>query len=507
MSLSDYLEVLRRRVLLLAIVLVVTAAGFLIVALREEEGLFEASGQIAINARDPAVSLTDFEIVSREPSTEAQVFQRDDVRGIAEAALGPAFVQPRVSAQSADGIDGLQVSAKSEEPQDAVRIVEAFMDAYVAFSREQRSKWFLETEPALLQELNVLQNRIAELSGGELTQDSQQGSSTGKSIVTPETSAQLLQLEGEVRATRNQLERLRLASTSTNGGVEIVNQPQSLGPPVGPQPLRSLAVGIIVGLFMGIGAAFLREYLDKTVRSPKQIARGVPGLSVISRVGSERGMPSKPVVLERPHSDTADDYRRLRSIIQSLALSRGKRVVQFAGSGPGEGTSEAAANIAILLSQVGTRVLLIDADAQFPTQRRLFGIETAGDLARVLGGESLENNRSSIMLNLDLLSFADSASGASDLLSGPAMKRILDEARSMYDAVIIDSSPLSQSSDSYGVSVCADVVLLVVGLNVATMPQVQESFTTLHSLNREILGAVVIDRRGQEEAKVVASVR
>jgi Mrp family chromosome partitioning ATPase/capsular polysaccharide biosynthesis protein len=492
MSLFDYLEVLRRRALLLAIVLVVTAAGFLIVALREGEGLFEASGQIAINARDPAVSLTDFEIVSRKPSTEVQVFQRDDVRVIAETALGPGFVQTRVSAQAVEGIDGLQVLAKSKEPQDAVRIVTAFMDAYVEFSREQRSMWFLDSEPALLQELEDLQNRIAELSGGEVAQD---------------LSAQLLQLEVEARATRNQLERLRLASTTTNGGVEIVNQAQPLGPPVGPQPLRSLAVGIIVGLFMGIGAAFLREYLDKAVRSPKQIARGVPGLSVISTVGSERGMPSKPVVVERPRSDTADDFRGLRSIIQSLALSRGKRVVQLAGSGPGEGTSEAAANIAILLSQVGTRVLLIDADVQSPTQRVLFGIEPAGDLARVLGGESLEKNCSSIAHNLDMLSFADSASAAADLLSGPAMKRVLDEARSMYDAVIIDSPPLSQSSDSFGLSVFVDAVLLVVGLNVATMPRVHESFTTLRSLDREILGAVVIDRGAQEIAKVAATVR
>jgi Mrp family chromosome partitioning ATPase len=507
MSLFDYLEVLRRRALLLAIVPVVTAGGFLIVALREGEGPIEAAGQIAINVTDPGTSISGLVPAARKPMAESLVFDRGDVRDRAEAALGGAFVHPRVSVRPLDGVDGLEVLAQADEAEDAVEIVTAYVNAYVSFRLEERSRWFLETEPILLQELESVQDDIDELTGSQADQGQLGSTSAVASITAADRSRLVSQLESEARSRTLTLTRIRSAASSTNGGVKILSEPESLGAPVGLQPLRSLAVGIIVGLFMGIGAAFLREYLDKTIRSPKQIARGVPGLSVISMVGSERGMPSKPVVVERPSSDTADDFRRLRSIIQSLALSRGKRVVQLAGSGPGEGTSEAAANIAILLSQVGTRVLLIDADVQSPTQRVLFGIEPSGGLARVLGGESLEKNCSSIAHNLDMLSFADSASGPFDMLSGPAMKRLLDEARSMYDAVIIDSSPLSQSSDSFGLSVFVDAVLLVVGLNVATMPRVHESFTTLRALDREILGAVVIDRGAQEEAKVVASVR
>jgi tyrosine-protein kinase Etk/Wzc len=265
-------------------------------------------------------------------------------------------------------------------------------------------------------------------------------------------------------------------------------------------------LGALLGLILGVGAAFFLEYLDRTVRTSSDVESllGIPVLGVIPRLrrlreaqeeataAGGRGLPL--VVAMDPLDPAAEAYRNLR--MNLMFMSTGDepiRTVLFSSPGPSEGKSTTAINFAVLLAQQGQRVLVIDADLRRPSLHRGLDVLREPGLTNLLIGnaETRETVRPNVLPNLDFLPSGPFPPNPSELLNSKAMARILEEFEGRYDQIVIDSPPVLAVTDAAILAVHTDGVVLVLRSGGTEQRTAERSVEQLRRLGVRVFGAVL----------------
>ena len=255
-----------------------------------------------------------------------------------------------------------------------------------------------------------------------------------------------------------------------------------------PNRARNILMAFLVGLVGGLGLAFLREYMDNTVKTPDDIERlaKLPSLAVVPSFGSldggKRGRMSKLlnsasangkdmnvelVSYSMPQSQVSEAFRSLRT---SLLLSQAEhppQVILVTSALPREGKTTAAVNLAVTLAQLGDRTLLIDADLRKPGVTRALSLPEGkyAGLSSYLAGVSsmdLVTVPHPVIPNLCVVPTGPIPPNPADLLSSARMHQGINELRSEYKFIVVDSPPVMAATDAVIVSVLVDGVLLVV---------------------------------------------
>ena len=199
------------------------------------------------------------------------------------------------------------------------------------------------------------------------------------------------------------------------------------------------------------------------------------------------------ITLTNPSSPIAEQYRTIRTNIQfaSVAGQQIKTIV-VTSSGPGEGKSTTAANIAVVFAKSGQRVLLVDADLRKPVIHKTFQLDNASGLSTVLSSsESLaESIQRTPVENLSILPSGPKPPNPSEMLSSPRMDQILAEARQLFDVVIFDMPPVVASK--------TDGTLLVVRENTSRKESLTKAKELLEMVQARVLGVVY---NGAEHSK------
>jgi capsular exopolysaccharide synthesis family protein len=262
-----------------------------------------------------------------------------------------------------------------------------------------------------------------------------------------------------------------------------------------PSTMVNLAAGLLLGLLLGYGQAVLRNTLDRSIRTEADVARATDH-SVIAKIPFDPDAGEHPLVMfTDPHSLRAESYRKLRTNLQFLDVAKGsdKRSFVVTSSIAGEGKSTTSINLASTIAEGGERVLLIDADLRRSTVATYLGIEGSVGLTTVLiGRASLDD----VVQPIGTGSFYVVAAGEippnpAELLASDAMKRLLDEATSHYDTVVIDAAPLLPVTDAAVLSTITGGALVVAESGVVKVPELEDSLATLEQVNGTALGVVL----------------
>ncbi|HVH94332.1 MAG TPA: polysaccharide biosynthesis tyrosine autokinase, partial [Nocardioidaceae bacterium] len=202
--------------------------------------------------------------------------------------------------------------------------------------------------------------------------------------------------------------------------VDSANLPES---PVSPQPIRNLAVAIVLGLLLGIGLAVLRELLDTTVKGHDDIA-AITDTPVLGGILFDSNAPKQPLLSDLPtHSPRMEAFRILRTNLQFVDVDRKMKVFVVTSSVPGEGKTSTASNTALALQNAGQRTLLIDGDMRRPQLSTLFSLEgsvglTSILLGRISLGDAVQEHRAS---GLHVLTSGSLPPNPAELLQSDAM--------------------------------------------------------------------------------------
>jgi capsular exopolysaccharide synthesis family protein len=200
------------------------------------------------------------------------------------------------------------------------------------------------------------------------------------------------------------------------------------------------------------------------------------------------------VAITEPRSPECEQFRVLRTHLLQAREREGKRAFVITSAGVGEGKTLTALNLAWLLAQTdGATALVIDADLRHPCTADYLSIEAEYGLSEVLTGE-IKLNEAILRLNpagLHLLPGGAPREDVAELLSGPRFGRLLDEARKMFDYIIIDAPPLGIFTDANLLINRADAALMVVRAAKTRYAVVDQ---LLEQLPRERMLGVVLNR-------------
>lgn len=324
---------------------------------------------------------------------------------------------------------------------------------------------------------------------------------------------QLESLRNTGEQLRAEYESARLTEAVEGGQIQIIHL-ASRAVQVPEKHAVKLALGLLVGLMVGGGAAFVREQLDKSINRREEIEGWlqVQSLAVIPKVKlpprrsrkGALGSGRRRVNAESNGGDgklasrfdllDAEAYRVLRTNLIFSQTSPSLKTLVIASALPKEGKTFTAVNLAAVYAQQGHRVLLMDCDLRCPNLGRFFETSQEITLTNVLeeGRDPSEAILASGMDRLDVMPAAAS-SKASELLGSPAMKKILEDLSQRYDMVILDSPPILLVSDAAVLAATADGVLLVVRAGSTDRGAAQQAMDQLEAVGARVVGAVLND--------------
>ena len=477
---------------MLACAVLVPLGAFLLGASRAAQ--YESTTEVYVDKRNLAAAITGIEISSgigneeRIATTEANLALTPEVarRALARvngAELGPAELLDRVSVEPKGPSDVLTVTVVHRDARLAELLADAYATAFAGYRGE------LDTQ-AIANARDKAAVQLADIvaSGRE------------RSELARTLEAQIQELDTLRALSTSRISKIRGASAAVQ---------------VSPRPLRDAALGLLVGLVLGVGLAFLVEALDTRLRSASEISEQL-GMPLLARLPTPPRKLSKSddlVMLAQPSNTDAEAFRMFRTNLEFALLDLDARTLLFTSAVETEGKSTSAANLAVALAKGGRRVALVDLDLRRPYLERFFELPTTPGVTDVaLGRTPLDE----ALRRIDLATgrgLAGRPNGGANgrvdvgsldvLVSGPIppdpgefvgtarLREIVRSLRERYDLVLLDSPPLLRVGDAMTLTRRVDAVVVVTRLNLVRRPMLAELQRLLVASPARVLGFVV----------------
>lgn len=322
----------------------------------------------------------------------------------------------------------------------------------------------------------------------------------------------LQQLQREAEASRLIYEFFlgRLKETSVQQGIQQADSrllSQAVVPlgPTSPKKPLILALSLVLGGLLGSAIVLGREFAQNTFRDSTEL-EGKTGHTVIGQIPAIPARRRKNVLkylTDRPTSAAAEAIRNLRTSILLSDIDNPPQIIMSTSSIPGEGKTTQSLALAQNLTGLGKKVLLIEGDIRKRVFAEYFDIQDKKGLIAVLSGEAkLEEAVShEPTLNADILIGEKTETNAADIFSSERFTRFLEDLRSKYDYVIIDTPPVLAVPDARVIGRSMDAVIYTVKWDSTSQRQVREGLKSLENVQVRVTGLVLsqINAKGMKK--------
>lgn len=328
-------------------------------------------------------------------------------------------------------------------------------------------------------------------------------------LALSEKTIQYRALEREVQSNKTIYESLLQRSKETEvaggmraGNIQVVDRAAIPLFPFKPNTLHNLMLAFFVGLIGGVGIAIVREFFDRTVKTPEEIGEKMrlPVLGAVFKLPESSGYkklrnPIEKLYMLEPRSPFSEAIRTLRASIMFSSQNHSLRSILVTSCWPGEGKTTIAANLATSLAFGTNRVLLVEADLRHPTLSDTYGISRNSiGLSNYLmfHTDIRELVHSTDIPQLFVLpSGSINPSNPSELVHSQEMKELLSKLRSEFNYLIIDSCPAIGFADAFVLSTIVDATILVAGAGMTMQKDISHVVNRLSSLGGQFLGVVI----------------
>jgi capsular exopolysaccharide synthesis family protein len=280
--------------------------------------------------------------------------------------------------------------------------------------------------------------------------------------------------------------------TSNIRVVDPAEQPRS---PVLPNTRLNLMGGVAGGAFLAVMLALGFDYLDSRIKTPEEIETylGLPHLGMLPLM-NKVATGGKYVRLDgAPPANFSEAFRTVRTNVLFSSATEGGQTLIVTSTGPGEGKSLVASNLAISLALAGRRTLLIDADMRKPKVQDVFSVDAEPGLSNLLVGEAKASEcvRKSSTNELWVLPAGRIPPNPAELLGSKRCLAFMESLKGHFEWIIIDTPPVLAVAD---VSVLAHAVngtLFVVGSEMTSRHAARQAVHQLTNVQARVLGVVL----------------
>jgi capsular exopolysaccharide synthesis family protein len=452
-NLVQILDVLRRRALWI-LVCVVLASGAAFAVSRHETKKYTATASLAFGNNSLSQQIaglsggaTGSQLVQQANNLE-QV-RLGDYAATTASELGHGLTAEKVSeglsinGQGESGV--VDVSATATTPVLAAAIANTYTRQF-ADAQQSANRQYLASALALVQKQLAKLTRVQRVGEDGLN-------------------------------LQNRIQTLSLLKELDYNNVHVAQEALAPAGPSSPRTSKNVIIGGALGLFLGLALAFLLEHVDRRIRRPEDLEEiyRLPTLGAVPRraglARSSRHNAGKTGALSPVESEA---FSLIRAHLRFFNVDRELRTIVIASAEGGDGKSTIARRLAEAAARLGSRVLLLEADLRRPTLGQQLDIQPGPGLAGVLIGaipideatQTVDLEASSDLgtrgRTLDVL-----AAGAvlppnpGELLESYRMDAVLEQVKSAYDLVVIDTAPLTAVSDAFSLLTKVDGVVVV----------------------------------------------
>lgn len=275
--------------------------------------------------------------------------------------------------------------------------------------------------------------------------------------------------------------------------VTIVDKAKVPGEPFSPNIPINLLAGLLGGIILGFGGAFLIEFIGDSINLPEEVQRKL-NLSLLGVMPSTDKGDRVSDEASDPKSEIAEAAYSLRTALQFTTTHGAPKSLLLTSSRPAEGKSSVSFALSLAFARQGKRVLLVDADMRRPTfYPGLQSREDEAGLSNVLTGQMNGDLpvRKTGTANLSLMTAGPTVPNPADLLSTNAYSQMLEKALTKFDIVIADGPPVLGLADALLLSAQSEATIMVVEASTIRRSQVLSALNRLRSANGHIVGAVL----------------
>jgi capsular exopolysaccharide synthesis family protein len=496
-ELRDYVRVLRARKWLILVSVIVVTLGAIGLSLRQEP-TYSAVAEIVVAQQNTGLTTlgvaqpdASYQPGRDEVQTQVEVIHSRRIASLVLEELNSnttidSLLQ-RVTVSADTGTNVVSIAAIDSSAARAATIANLFAEKYIAWSRDNQRASIQAAAADVEQRLAQAKMQISQLD------DTASGSNAATADRVESEAARSLYV-----TLADRLEELRIAEQLTTGKGSILATAVPDPSPSAPDHRRDATLGLALGLLVGLGIAFGVEQLDTRIKSADD-AGAVSGLPVVARIPLEKGVGKEKrkhlTLLDRPDSPAAEAYRMLRNNLDYLNIDKDIKAVLVTSAAPREGKSTVAANLAVVLSQAGHKVMLVACDFHVAGMEQFLQLSPTAGLSDVLAGTwnvSQVAQKPEGYDHLWVLAAGPLPPNPTELLRSAAMGRLMADLRGLVDWVILDSAPVLATAEAAAVVRWVDGVLLVTRAGVSERDALRASCEQLRSVGARILGLAVV---------------
>lgn len=486
----------------LIVVLALAATAVSTVSAMLQPDLYESKTTLVVGTTflNPNPDSNQLFISSQLAGIYADMATREPIQKAAMAALGINWL-PQYRSAVIPNTQLIEIAVTDTNPKRAQIVATELANQLKlqspAFSKTatESNQDFISSQLASLQDqIQATQKNIEQLQNN---------------LIGLNSASQIANVQQQISQQTEKLSSLRASYTgflasSQTGAVNILSvvEPANLpSSPVGRSKFIIAILAGLVGLSLGVGAAYLLEFLDKTIKSTSDVERlfGLPVIGYVSEAVNDEGEAAS--VATEPDSILAENFRLLRSNIEFYRIANPAKTIMITSPGRGTGKSMIASNLALSISQEQGNVILVDADLRRPAVHTYLKITKNPGLADALrDGVDIKRlvRRLDGKGSLEVVTAGNIPSSPAEIAGARGIPQILSKLKETYDLIIVDSPPLI-ISDSFNLAAAVDAVILVIEPGETPEEQARTIKEQLSRAKANILG-IVFNKVSEESA-------
>ncbi|MGN6170240.1 MAG: polysaccharide biosynthesis tyrosine autokinase, partial [Solirubrobacteraceae bacterium] len=414
-------------------------------------------------SQDPQIMATNIQLLTSQSGVAAAT-AREVGRGLSASGVSRA-----ISVSQSGQTSVARVSATSHSPALAAAIANAYVGQFISRQRVQQ-------QASVAQALALVDRQIKGMSSQQLA------GTNGLALL-------------------DRAESLRVLARLQNGGAQVVTPATVPSSPSSPKVARNTALGLVIGLLLGVTLMFLLDRFDRRIKDVDEL-QAAYRLPLLAAVPQSKVYAAAPRVNGLPDRGEREVFRQLRAYLRYFNVDRELRSLLVASAAPGDGKSTVARNLAQAAQESGTKTLLIEADLRGSEMAHHYGLRPAPGLSELLVGSaqrrqairsvpvSTRVNGDKPDVSLDVLVAGTPPPNPSELIESQAMAELLSWASENYQLVIVDTPPLAVVSDTISLLGRVDGVLVVSQLGKNSRDAAASLRERLKGINAPLLGVI-----------------